>query len=126
MNYGRVSWENTCKKNLKKISSQQKHVLCIIFSKSKFKHTSELFKSSKILNIYKLIIFNTAVSMHKIQGIFASGIFFSNFRKPSHSYPTQFLHRNFVKPIPKLNKCRYGISYRTSFIWNNKQNKTNH
>ena len=38
----------------------------MIFNKSKFEHTSELFKSSKILNVYKLNIFNTAVFMHKI------------------------------------------------------------
>ena len=56
--------------NLRKINSQQKHALRIIFNKSKFEHTSELFKSSKILNVYKINIFNTAVFMHKIQGNF--------------------------------------------------------
>ena len=25
---------------------------------------------------------------------------------------------DYVKPIPKLNKCKYGISYRGPFIWN--------
>ena len=24
-----------------------------------------------------------------------------------------------MKPIPKLKKCKYGISYRGPFIWNN-------
>ena len=32
----------------KKINSQQKHALRIIFNESKFEHTSELLKSSKI------------------------------------------------------------------------------
>ena len=88
INYGSVSWGSTCRTNLKKINSQQKHALRIIFNKSKFEHTSELFKSSKILNVYKLNIFNTAVFMHKIQGKSAPSIFLPKFRKPSHSYPT--------------------------------------
>ena len=57
--------------------------------------------------------------MHKIQGKSASNVFLSKFRKPSHSYPTRLSHLNYIKPIPKLNKCKYGISYRRSFIWNN-------
>ena len=94
----------------KKINSEQKHAPRIIFNKSKFEHTSELFKSSKILNVYKLNIFNTAVFMHKIQGKSAPSIFLPKFRKPSHSYPTRFSHLNYIKPTPKLNKCKYGIS----------------
>ena len=78
-----------------------------------------MFKSSKILNLYKLNIFNTAVFMHKIQGKSAPSIFLPKFRKSSHSYLTRFSHLNYVKPIPKLNKCKYGISYRRPFIWNN-------
>ena len=101
-----------------KCIEKQKHALCIIFSKGKFEHTNEWFKSSKILNIYKLNIFNTAVFMHKIQGKSALSIFLPKFRKSSHSYPTQFSHLNFVKAIPKLNKCKYKISYRRPFIWN--------
>ena len=112
INYGSVSSRSTCRANLKKINSQQKHVLRIIFSKIKFEHTSELFKSSKILNVWKLNIFNTVVFMHKIQGKSAPSIFLPKFRKPSHSYLTRFSHLNYVKPIPKINKCKYGISYR--------------
>ena len=129
INYGSVSWGSTCRTNLKKINSQQKHALRIIFNKSKFEHTSELFKSSKILNVYKLNIFNTAVFMHKIQGKSTPSIFLPKFRKTSHSYPTRFSHLNYVKPIPKLNKCKYGISYRGPFIWNhflNTTDKQNH
>ena len=131
INYGSVSWGSTCRTNLKKINSQQKHALRIIFNKSKFEHTSELFKSSKILNVYKLKIFNTAVFMHKIQGKSTPSIFLPKFRETSHSYPTRFSHVNYVKPIPKLNKCKYkyGISYRGPCIWNhflNTTDKQNH
>ena len=78
-----------------------------------------MLKSSKILNVYKLNIFNTAVFMHKIQGKAAPSILLQKFRKLSHSYPTRFSHLNYVKPIRKLNNCKYGISYREPFIWNN-------
>ena len=48
------------------MNNQQKHVLCIIFDKGKFEHTSELFKSIsiKILNVVKLKIFNNAVFIY--------------------------------------------------------------
>ena len=62
---------------------------------------------------------NTAIFMNKIQGNSAPSIFFPKFRKPSHSYLTQSSHLNFIKPIPKLNKCKYRISYKGPFIWNN-------
>ena len=78
-----------------------------------------MFKSSKILNVYKLSIFNTVVIMHKIRGKSAPSIFFPKFRKSSLSYQRRFSHLNYVKPIPKLNKCKYRISYRGPFIWNN-------
>ena len=46
-------------------------------------------------------------------------IFLWKFRKPSHWYTTQFSHLNYIKSIPKLNKYKYGISYRGPFVWNN-------
>ena len=67
---------------------------------------------SKILNVYKLNIFNIAVFMYKIQGKSTPSIFLSKFRK------TRFSYLNYIKPIPTLNKCKYGISYRGPFIWN--------
>ena len=103
INCGSVFWGSTYRTNLKKIKSQQKHALRIIFSESKFEHTSELSKSSKFLNVYKLNIFNTAVFMFKIQEKSAPSIFLPKFRKSSHSYPTRFSHLNYVKPTPKLN-----------------------
>ena len=57
--------------------------------------------------------------MHKIQGKFTSSIFLLKFRKPSHLYATRFSHLNYVKPVPKLNNCKCGISHRGLFIWNN-------
>ena len=68
---------------------------------------------------FKLNIFNTAIFMHENSRLkFAISIFLPQFRISSHSYPTQFSHLNYVKTIPRLNKYKYGISYRGQFIWN--------
>ena len=93
--------------------------LTLIFGKSKFERTSELFKPSKVLNVYVLKIFNTAVFMHKIPEKSMLNIFLLKFRRPSHSYTTRFSHVICVNPIAKLNDCKYKISYRGPFLWNN-------
>ena len=87
-------------------------------------HTSELLRSSKVLNIYQLKIFNTAVFVHKIQGKLASNIFLPKFRKFFHSHLKKFSHLNCAKPIPKLAKCKCGISNRGPFVWINSLSTT--
>ena len=57
--------------------------------------------------------------MRKIQGKSAPNICLPKFRKPSHPYPTRLSPLNYVKPTPKFNKYKYGISYKGPFIWNN-------
>ena len=109
INYGTVSSGSTCRTNFKKIKSRQKHALRIIFGKSKFERTSELFKCSKVLNVYVLKIFNTAVFMHKIPEKSMLNIFLLKFRRHSHSHTTRFSHVICVNPIPKLNDCKYKI-----------------
>lgn len=42
--------------NLTKLITQQKHVVRIVSNKGRFEHTTELFKSQKILNIFTLNI----------------------------------------------------------------------
>ena len=44
MNYGNIAWGSTFRTNLKKINSQQKRAIRIIFNKNKFAHTREIFK----------------------------------------------------------------------------------
>ena len=51
INYANIAWGSTCRTNLKKINSPQKHKIHIIFNKSKFAHTREIFKEQKIFNI---------------------------------------------------------------------------
>ena len=56
LSYANLSWGSTNRTNLKKLLSQQKHAVRIINNRTRFDHTNELFKSQKILNIYKLNI----------------------------------------------------------------------
>ena len=44
MNYANIAWGSTCRTNLKKINSQQKHTIRIIFNKNKFAHIRKNFK----------------------------------------------------------------------------------
>ena len=94
------------------------------FASGVIHHTSELLRSSKALNIYQLKIFSTAVFVYKIQGKLAPNIFLPKFRKFFHSHLTKFSHLNYAKPIPKLDKCKYGISNRGPFVWINSLSTT--
>ena len=85
-----------------------------------------IIKNSIYNNDFKTGIIKRDISDHfpfiyafKLRTSMSLSIFLRKFRKPSHSYPTRFPHLNYVKPIPKLNKGKYGIFYRGPFIWNN-------
>ena len=54
INYANIAWGSTCRTNLKRINSQQKYAIRIIFNKNKFAHTREIFKEQKI---FRLITF---------------------------------------------------------------------
>ena len=88
-------------KNLKKINSQQKHAIRIIFNKNKFVHTGEILKEQKILNIYQLRILSNVIFMHCIEN------------------PSNFSVHNVLVPILKLKKSRYRVSIRDRLLWNN-------
>ena len=66
INYGNIAWESTTRTNLKKIYSQQKHAIRIVYSKDKLSHTRELFKECKVLNVCQVNIWKNLVFMHQI------------------------------------------------------------
>ena len=59
-------WGSTCGTKLKKINSQQKHAISIIFNLNKFAQTRKIFKEQKILNIYQLNILSNIICMHHV------------------------------------------------------------
>ena len=119
INYANIAWGSTCRTNLKKINSQQKHAIRIIFNKNKFAHTREIFKEQKILNIYQLNILSNIIFMHRVENKTAPSIFLTKFCKPSHPYPTNFSAHNFLVPTLKLKKSKYRVSIRGPLLWNN-------
>ena len=119
MNYANIAWGSTCRTNLKKTNSQQKHAISIIFNKNKWAHRREISKEEKVLNIYQLNILSNIILMHRVENKTASSIFLSKFCKLSHSYPTNFSAHNFLVPTLKLKKSRYRVSIRCPLLWNN-------
>ena len=107
INYANISWGSTCWTNLKKINSQQKHAIRIIFNKNKFAHTREIFKEQKILFI------------DRVENKTAPSIFLTKFCKPSHAYPTNFSAHNILVPTLKLKKSKYRVSMTGPLLWSN-------
>ena len=118
VNYANLVWGSTCRTNLKKIHSQQKHALRIVHNKDKYYHTKELFKNCNVLNVYKLNLLNTSVFMHKIRTGSGPSSFGKTFEMPSHPYPTRFSSTSYKKPKIKFRKSRFRISIRGPTIWN--------
>ena len=56
--------------------------------------------------------------MHRIGTKTAPSVFLSKFKKPSHLYPTRFSNVNYIKPTYKLDKCKFRISVREHYLWN--------
>ena len=54
--------------------------------------------------------------MHKIK---TGAAFHTNFKMPSHSYPTRFSSINYSKPKTRLRKSRFQISTQGPSICNN-------
>ena len=65
INYANLAWVSTYKTNSKKIHSQQKHALRMVYNKDRYYHTKELFRFCNTLNVYKLNLLNTSIFMHK-------------------------------------------------------------
>ena len=132
INYWNITWGSTARTNLKKIYSQQKHAIRIVYSKDRLTHTRELFKECKVLNVYQVNIWKNLVFMHQVNSNTVPTIFLNKFKKPTHNYPTNFARTNYSIPPFKLNKSKYRISIRGPTLWKNiptdtekKQQKTN-
>ena len=73
-----------------------------MFHEKKFAHTREYFKENNILNIYQLNIFDNLLFLHRIKNEKALNVFFSEFLRPSHHYPTSYSRNNDIVTSFKL------------------------
>ena len=119
INYANIAWDSICRTNIKKINSEQKHAIRIIFNKNKFAHTREIFKEQKILNIYQLNILSNIIFMHRVENKTSPSIFLTKFCQPSHVYRTNFSAHNFLVPTFKLKRSKYRVSIRGPLLWKN-------
>ena len=62
--YANTVWCSTNRTSLKKLQSQQKHAIKIIFHENKFVYTRENFKENNILNTFQLNIFSNLLFLH--------------------------------------------------------------
>ena len=65
ISYANITMANTYFSNLKKVNSQQKHSVGIIYNKMKYESVRELLISLKILNVYQINILNNAPFIHR-------------------------------------------------------------
>ena len=72
----------------------------------------------KLLNIYKLNIYQVLTFMYKIKRDTAPAAFRNNFRKISHRYPTGFSQSNFVEGNILSKQTKFAASSRGPRIWN--------
>ena len=81
LSYANLSWGSTNRANFKKLLSQQKHAIRII---------NKLFKSHKILNIYKLNDLGVTVFTYQIRNKTVNLIFLGGFEIISQGYLAKF------------------------------------
>ena len=117
--YGNIAWRRNNRTNHKNIKSQQKHAMRNICCKYRFTYTRELFRESKILNVFPLNIFNSLVFMYEIKSQTAPEIFQNKFRKATHKYLRNFSPFNYSIPPFRLSNSRYKISVRGPAIYKN-------
>ena len=117
INYANLNWASTIRTNLKKIDSEQKHAIRIIFRKDKFSRTKELFLQNKVFNVYQLNILNNFIFMDKVGTETAPTVFRQKFQNTAHPYPSNFAKLNYIKRTPQLNKSKYRISVRGPALW---------
>ena len=118
LNYVNTAWCSTNRTYLKKLLSQQKHTIRIIFYENKFERTREHFKENNILNICQLNIFNNLLFLHRVKNGKAPNVFLSKFLRPLRHYPTCYSRNDYLVSSFKLTKNKYTITIRPPKLWN--------
>ena len=113
LNYDNLAWGRTYLTNLKKLRSQQKHAIRVVYNKTKFEHTKELFKSASVLNLLSIAVF-----MHNVHTKASPPVFTGSFQRISQLYSTRSSTLNFSKLKLKPTKSKYRISIKVPAIWN--------
>ena len=116
LNYGNIVWVSKSTKKLKKLSSKQKQALRIL--NNEFTDIREIMIRTKVLNIYKLNIYQILNFMFKIKANTAPCIFQNQFTEIQHQYLSRFSKNSFVESQLVYSQTNVFVSSRGLRLWN--------
>ena len=113
INYNLLNWSCTHQSSLKPIETIMKKALRVIsFSKTKYDHTSPLFKMHKILPFNDLVVLKKATLMWQIAHGYAPKIICSIFERNQHN------HLRFILPRVENERQKLLLKYSSIKAWN--------
>ena len=110
MNYGNIVWASTSRTKLKKLASKQKQALGIVYNEST--DIKEILVRMKVLNTYKLNIYQILNFIFKIKINTAPCIFENQFKEIQHQYSTRFRKNSFVESQLVYSQTKFSVSPR--------------
>ena len=110
LNYGNIAWASSSTTKLKKLASKQKQALRIL--NNEFTDIMEIMVRMKVLNIYKLNIYQILNFMFKIKASTAACIFQNQFTEIQHQYSTRFSKNSFVESQLVYSQTKFSVSSR--------------
>ena len=117
LTYGNIAWASTSKTKLKKLASKQKEAVRVVNNDNA--NIRELMHKMKVLNIYKLNIYQVLTFMHKVKTNTAPLVFRTKFQEIQHIYPTRFSKNSFVENQLVYSQTKFAVSSRGPRLWNN-------
>ena len=107
LNYGNIVWASTSTTKLKKLASKQKQALRIL--NNEFTDIREIMIRMKVLNIYKLNIYQIFNFMFKMKTNAAPCIFENQFTEIQHQYSTRFSKNSFVESQLVYSQTKFSV-----------------
>ena len=117
LNYGNIAWASTTRTKLKKLASKQKQALRLI--NDGITDIRELMFRMKVLNIYKLNIYQVLTFIFKVKMNTAPRVFQTQFTEIQHQYSTRFSKNSFVENQLVYSQTKFSVSSRGPRLWNN-------
>ena len=117
LNYGNIAWASTSKAKLKKIASKQ--IETVRFVNNDNADIKELMSKMKVLNIYKLNIYQVLTFMFKIKTNTAPLVFRTQFKEIQHTYPARCSKNSFVENQLVYSQTKFSVSSRGPRLWSN-------
>ena len=113
LNYGNIVWASVSTTKLKKLVSKQKWALRIVNNEF-----TEIMIRMKVLNIYKLNIYQIFNFMFKMKTNAAPCIFENQFTEIQHQYSTRFGKNSFVESQLVYSQTKFSVLSWGPRLWN--------